>query len=208
MLSMFLFIFFTSLLFSLIFILPISVDKGAALASILGFIATLYAAVVAYLLLDNWKEQHKANYYSEMGKNLINQLRSLNVEVLSLQIMHSELSQFLNSNRVDKDTLIKELKDEIFSKISVIHMILDKLMHEGMFYLKVNNNEFLKDALLDFHEEVHDLFIPLTNKINDTGTILSLELLKKLEDINSKFMKDSNQHISKIIDCVKKDSFL
>lgn len=75
MLSMFLFIFSYTLLITLWFILPVSTDKGATLASCLNTGATLYAAVVAYLLLDNWKEQHRVNYFSGLGKDLILQLK-------------------------------------------------------------------------------------------------------------------------------------
>lgn len=68
---MFLLIFSYTVLIAIVFILPMSIDRGAALASCLSFGATLYAAIVAYLLLDMWKQEHKASYFSDLGKNLI-----------------------------------------------------------------------------------------------------------------------------------------
>ena len=88
MVSMFLFIFSSSLLIALIFILPISHDKGATLASCLSVAATLYAAVVAYLLLDNWKIQHRENLKSTYSQKTFNKYIDLRNSIDVLQNFH------------------------------------------------------------------------------------------------------------------------
>ena len=208
MLSMFLLIFSYTGLIAIICILPMSVDRGAALASCLSFGATLYAAVVAYLLLDMWKQEHKASYFSDLGKNLINHLKILHGEILYLSLFQSEIRTFQNSKRADKHNLIKEHKKQIVSKVETINLCLDQLMHEGLFYLKVIENELLKKSLLDFHEKINSLFIEITNKINENGDMPTDEVLLFLEEVNKNFMEISDEYIGKIINLIKNDSFL
>ena len=206
--SMFLLIFSYTVLIAIVFILPMSIDRGAALASCLSFGATLYAAIVAYLLLDMWKQEHKASYFSDLGKNLINHLKILHGEVLYLSPFQSEIRTFQNSKRADKYNLIEEHKKQIFSKVATINLCLDQLMHEGLFYLKVIENELLKKSLLDFHEQINSLFIEITNKINENGDVPTNEILLFLEGVNANFMKISDDYIGEIINLIKSDSFL
>lgn len=208
MVSMFLFVFSYTLLITILFVLPISMDKGATLASCLSIGATLYAAVVAYLLLDNWKEQHRANYLSGLGKELIASMKKLHRNILDLMAYHSNLSGFQNTHRQDRDNLILNIHKEIPKNIENIYILLDDFMHEGLFYLSVLPNEQLNDILLKYHEEVSNLFEEISFEINSKGRVDTNTLMNFLERLNVNFIDIANKYMAQIVSSIKKDSVI
>lgn len=191
-----------------LFVLPISMDKGATLANCLSIGATLYAAVVAYLLLDNWKEQHRANYVSDLGKELIASMKKLHRNIIDLMVYHQHLCNFQNTQRQDRDNLILNIHKEIPKNIENIYILLDDFMHEGLFYLSVLPDEQLKDNLLKYHEEILNLFEGIASEINNNGRVDINTLMNFLQRLNVNFIDITSKYMPQIVSSIKKDSVI
>src|SRR5690606_13337980 len=99
MLSMFLLTFSYTLLITIVFIFPISNDKGTTLASCLSVSATLYAAIVAYLLLDNWKIEHRENLKSAYFQKTFDKYIELKDAIYVLQNIHDSWLEDIYRNQ-------------------------------------------------------------------------------------------------------------
>lgn len=103
MILTFILIFTAIWLFATYKILPLASDSGAVLASCLSAGATIFAAIVAYLLLDNWKIQHRENLKSAYFQKTFDKYIELKDAIYVLQNIHDSWLEdiYRNQGQID-----------------------------------------------------------------------------------------------------------
>lgn len=187
MLSMFLFIFSYVVLITIVFILPISIDRGATLASCLSFGATLYAAVVAYLLLDNWKVQHRTNLKSEYLQKTFDKYIELKDSMIELQNLHDYWKEDIYRNHGE----IQDFEDGgLIKKILEVQQHLQQLKSKFHYYSLIFKDQSYKQKIDELKDELDQLLQPILVECHEReGVVHNSEHLNNAENLKSKLPK-------------------
>ncbi|OAL80963.1 hypothetical protein AY606_14135 [Acinetobacter sp. SFB] len=161
---MFLLIFSYTVLIAIFFILPISVDRGATLASCLSFGATLYAAVVAYLLLDNWKIQHRENLKSAYFQKTFNKYIELKDAIYVLQNIHNSWIQDMDRYRCHID----DCEDGgLIKGVYKVKIHLKEITNTFDYYAIIFKDKTYGQTIKEFKAELDKVLDPILEQYNE-----------------------------------------
>ena len=164
MILMFILIFTAIWLFVTYKILPLATDSGAALASCLSAGATIFAAIVAYLLLDNWKIQHKYQLTSTYFQKTFNSYVELNESLFRLQNHydswseeiyreHGEIDDYEDGGLIKGVSNVKIHLKEIANRFDYYAIIFkDKTYEQTIKEFKAELDKVLDPILEEYHE--------------------------------------------------------
>ncbi|EMN2536881.1 hypothetical protein RZ964_002529 [Acinetobacter baumannii] len=167
-------------------------ERGATIAGILGWTATLYAPVAAFFIIDVWKDQvkhqkaldHLSNAYSLVGKF------NTTLQRLRLDRSYSHLGRIYNKTRfLELQEYLLKLEVQFFDQVNILITIYDDIQNELSLYKLA-----LGDENLDFDELTKELF----------------KITYYLKDIYSKFIElhlDAKEEFSPYIEMVKLREF-
>lgn len=200
MVSMFCFTFSYDLLITIIFILPISNDKGATLASCLSIGATLYAAIVAYLLLDNWKIQHRENLKSTYFQKTFNKYIELKDVIYKLQNIHDSWIEDIYRNQGQVD----DYEDGgLIKRVSNVRTHLKEIADRFDYYAIIFQDKTYKQIIKEFKAELDQLLDPILEEYHEReGQIHNSEHLedaKNLKEQLPKIVEKYDQSISNLM---------
>lgn len=178
MLSMFLLIFTYVLLVTILFILPISTDKGATLATCLSMGATLYAAIVAYLLLDNWKIQHRENLKSTYLQKNFNKYVELKDAIYMLQNIHNSWLEDIYRNQGE----VEDFEDGgLINSTSNVKFRLKELINKFDYYAIIFKDDTYKEVIQEFEEKLEGILNPILDEYHEReGRFFILNILMML----------------------------
>lgn len=181
MLSMFLLIFSSIVLITIFLILPISIDRGAALASCLSFGVTLYAAVVAYLILDNWKIQHRATLTSDYFQKTFNQYIELKDSIVELQNFHDSWLENIYRNHGEID---KCEDGGLIKSIFEVRKNFKQLENKFYYYSLIFKDPIFKQKIDELSADLNNLLQPILDEYHDReGSIHNSEHLKNAKNL-------------------------
>ncbi|NNG75398.1 hypothetical protein [Acinetobacter terrae] len=164
MLSMFLFIFSYVVLITVVCILPISIDRGATLASCLSFGATLYAAVVAYLLLDNWKVQHRAQLKSDYFQKTFDKYIELKDAIYVLQNIHDSWLEDIYRNQGQID----DCEDGgLIKGVSNVKIHLKEIANRFDYYAIIFKDKTYEQTIKEFKVEIDNVLDPILEEYHE-----------------------------------------
>ncbi len=135
---------------------PDSGERGATIAGILGWTATLYAPVAAFFIIDIWKDQvkhqkaldHLSNAYSLVGKF------NTTLQRLRLDRSYSHLGRIYNKTSfLELQEYLLKLEVQFFDQVNILIIIYDDIQNELSLYKLA-----LGDESLDFDDITKDLF--------------------------------------------------
>lgn len=191
---MFVLFFFLWLVSTVIFtsicmINKISITEGSlgAYANILVFDATIFAPIAAYFFYDNWKIQHNAKLYYDLGSEVLKKLKVFTINLASffdLALNSSRIKTFNFSSTEDKEKAFKETCNEYLNLRDILMKSKADLIHDITFlsYIKEDTN-ILKNALNQLK-----LIDDQLNKFNNY--IINGKLNRLNEDELLSFIKD------------------
>ncbi|WP_297426780.1 hypothetical protein [uncultured Acinetobacter sp.] len=179
MILTFLFIFISIWFFATYVILPISMDKGATLASCLSMGATLYAAVVAYLLVGYWKVQHRENLKSNYFQKIFNKYVDLKNEISTLQNLHDSWLEEIYSNHGE----ITDFDDGgLIKQIFNVNAHLREIVNRFEYYQIIFHDNRYEATIKDFKSELNQLLNPILEKYHEyKGEVCNSTHLKNAE---------------------------
>lgn len=179
MILTFLFIFISIWFFATYVILPISMDKGAILASCLSMGATLYAAVVAYLLVGYWKVQHRENLKSNYFQKIFNKYVDLKNEISTLQNLHDSWLEEIYSNHGE----ITDFDDGgLIKQIFNVNAHLREIVNRFEYYQIIFHDNRYEATIKDFKSELNQLLNPILEKYHEyKGEVCNSTHLKNAE---------------------------
>lgn len=206
MVSMFLFVFSYTLLITLWLVLPISTDKGATLASCLSIGATLYAAIVAYLLLDNWKEQHRDNLKSTYFQKNFNTYIELKDAIYMLQNIYDSWMDDIYRNQGE----IEELEDGgLINSTSNVKFKLKKLINRFDHYAIIFKDETYKEVIQEFKEQLEKILDPILNEYHyREGNVHHSEHFHDAENLKGQLPRIVEKYDKKISDLMSEQILL
>ncbi|MCK7609372.1 hypothetical protein M0D70_08155 [Acinetobacter portensis] len=100
------------------------------------------------------------------------------------------------------------MHNAVYRNIENITKSNNDLMHEGLFYLEVKDNQLLKSYLIDYYDHINSLFDEICDVVSTKGSIETDKLLSDLENINDNFVDISRKYVGELISLIKKDSCL
>lgn len=124
-----------------------------------GGAATLAAAYIASLLFNDWRKPHKATFYSNECKNVINCYKDLLINKRKLSILESQVKELIYSNnglkKINPNFLSKEAKvqltvlnNEIEKEIEALFTSLTKMVAElSMLSSLTEDHEYLIECI-------------------------------------------------------------
>ena len=206
MVSMFLFVFLYTLLITLWFVLPISTDKGATLASCLSVGATLYAAIVAYLLLDNWKVQHRENLKSNYFQENFDKYVDLENAISTLQNLHDYWLAEIHRNHYE----IGEFEDGgLIKQILSVKAHLREITNRFEYYQIIFSDKSYETAIKSFESELNQLLNPILNQYYECeGEVDNLIYLRNAELFKNKLPLIVQKYNDSIYRMMSKDIIL
>lgn len=206
MVSMFLFVFSYTLLITLWLILPISTDKGATLASCLSIGATLYAAVVAYLLLDNWKEQHRDNLKSTYFQKNFNKYIELKDAIYMLQNIYDSWLEDIHRNHGE----VEDLEDGgLINSASNVKFKLKELINRFDHYAIIFKDETYKEVIQEFKEQLEKILDPILDEHHDReGDVHHCEHFDDAKNLKEQLPSIIEQYDRRISDLMSKKILL
>jgi hypothetical protein len=164
MLSMFLLTFSYTLLITIVFIFPISNDKGATLASCLSVSATLYAAIVAYLLLDNWKIQHRENLKSAYFQKTFDKYIELKDAIYVLQNIHDSWLEDIYRNQGQID----DYEDGgLIKGVSNVKIHLKEIANRFDYYAIIFKDKTYEQTIKEFKAELDKVLDPILEEYHE-----------------------------------------
>jgi hypothetical protein len=205
MILMFILIFTAIWLFATYKILPLATDSGAALASCLSAGATIFAAIVAYLLLDNWKIQHKYQLTSTYFQKTFNSYVELNESLFRLQNHydswseeiyreHGEIDDYEDGGLISKIGITRDKLKNFVDRIEAYSLIFKD---DGLNTLISEVDSKLKKILCPVMDEYHAMEGQIDSRAHlRNSESLKKELTKFLVDYDKKIKE---QLASKIV---------
>lgn len=163
------------LIYSLV-VLPVNeAEKVSAIIGLLGWSATFFAPIAAYVLLDNWKDQKKYELKKEYIGLILNDLRPIFTKILIIYSNVANIDKVKDSLVINKEYLdYKALK--IGDKITNSHGNL-KL------FSKIDKNSEILEAYEKL--EMHCFFLDQSYK----------EVIKTYTNYYDEFMKPRSVNI-------------
>lgn len=206
MLSMFLLVFIYVFLITILFILPISTDKGATLASCLSVGATLYAAIVAYLLLDNWKIQHRENLKSAYFQKSFNKYVELKDAIYMLQNIHESWLEDIYRNQDEVD----EFDDGgLISGVSKVKIKLKDLISRLNYYAIIFKDDTYQKTIQEFKEQLEKILDPILNEYHEReGQVYHSEHFDDAKNLKEQLPIIINKYDRRISDSMSKQILL
>lgn len=206
MLSMFLLVFIYVFLITILFILPISTDKGATLASCLSVGATLYAAIVAYLLLDNWKIQHRENLKSAYFQKNFNKYVELKDAIYMLQNIHESWLEDIYRNQGEVD----EFDDGgLISGVSKVKIKLKDLISRLNYYAIIFKDDTYQKKIQEFKEQLEKILDPILNEYHEReGQVYHSEHFDDAKNLKEQLPIIINKYDRRISDLMSKQILL
>lgn len=184
MISMFLLIFSYTLLIMIVYILPLSNDKGSAIASCLSFGATLYAAIVAYLILDNWKVQHRSTLTSDYFQKTFNKYVEFKDSLLSIEVLHDAWNEEIIRNHGEIDDFAD---GGLIQKISKVQISLKSLKNRFNYYSLIFKEPKFKQKIEELERELNALFSPILDEDSDReGQVHNTEHMENAKNLKHK----------------------
>lgn len=124
-----------------------------------GGIAALAAAYIASLLFTDWRNPHKATFYTNECKTIINYYKELLTNKRKLAILESHVMELIysknglkkiNPNILNKDVRIQldELNNEIVSEVKTLFSLITKISSElSMLTSLTEDHEYLIECI-------------------------------------------------------------
>ncbi|MCL6176983.1 hypothetical protein [Acinetobacter baumannii] len=149
-------------------------ERGATIAGILGWTATLYAPVAAFFIIDIWKDQvkhqkaldHLSNAYSLVGKF------NTTLQRLRLDRNYSHLVRVYNKTMFPElQEYLLKLEIQFLDQVNTLINIYDDIQNELSLYKLA-----LGDENLDFDKLTKDLFEIIYNLKNIYSKFIELHL--------------------------------
>ncbi|HCA5261412.1 hypothetical protein Q5X54_17530 [Acinetobacter baumannii] len=164
---------------------PDSGERGATIAGILGWTATLYAPVAAFFIIDIWKDQvkhqkaldHLSNAYSLVGKF------NTTLERLRLDRSYTHLGRAYNKTEyLEFFQYTSKLELQFSEQVNLLIAIYDDIQNELSLYKLA-----LGDESLDFNNLTLELF-KITYYLKDLYSKF-IELHLDAKEENDTYMK-------------------
>ncbi len=206
MVSMFLFIFSYILLITILFVLPISMDKGATLATCLSVGATLYAAIVAYLLLDNWKTQHRDNLKSTYFQKNFNKYVELKDAIYLLQGIYESWLEDIYRNQGE----VGDYDDGgLINGVAKVKIILKELISRLDYYAIIFKDDTYQKTIKEFKEKLEEILDPILDEYHEReGSVYHSEHIDDAKNLKEQLPVIIEKYDRKISDLMSKQILL
>ncbi|WP_391485648.1 hypothetical protein [Acinetobacter pittii] len=100
-------------------------DSISAFGSILSAIATIYATYIAVKLYIDWKDPHKASFYVNECKNVLDVYKQLNLCQRNLSLLEFELMNLISTNNGLDIRDISDFSEEELKKLETLNNLVD-----------------------------------------------------------------------------------
>lgn len=206
MVSMFLFIFSYILLITILFVLPISMDKGATLATCLSVGAMLYAAIVAYLLLDNWKTQHRDNLKSTYFQKNFNKYVELKDAIYLLQGIYESWLEDIYRNQGE----VGDYDDGgLINGVAKVKIILKELISRLDYYAIIFKDDTYQKTIKEFKEKLEEILDPILDEYYEReGSVYHSEHIDDAKNLKEQLPVIIEKYDRKISDLMSKQILL
>lgn len=187
-----------------------SVKEALSIAvSFMGVLATVFAALIAVLLFNDWREQHKASFYVIECQKILNEYKAFITISQKLKANENNFRKFiyLENGEIRPASLMNTKQKEHVQTLTTEAIVLRNNLYEV--FENINNliqvlNLLLQDDSLIsatdiFMKGSSKNFFPLFDYTHSKD--YPYEMFKILEDVNSKLsevIKSSKGFISEI----------
>ncbi|MDD9317845.1 hypothetical protein [Acinetobacter lactucae] len=100
-------------------------DSISAFGSILSAIATIYATYIAVKLYTHWKDPHKASFYVNECKNVLDIYKQLNLCQRNLNILELETMNLISTKNGLGIRDISDFSEEELQKLETLNNLVD-----------------------------------------------------------------------------------
>lgn len=177
--------------------------------SFLGPISTIFAAIIATFLFNDWKDQHKANFYVNECKEIINEYKKFITIAQNLKSLESKLATLIlnDSQKARQPILLQPKEIEAIYKINkeasehrdLLNLSFEK-MNNAVHVLNIlNENEDLRDGREEFFKSITKNYLPLFDfKPIEKQPYEMFNTLKKVNPRLMTVIQSSEKFISEI----------
>lgn len=158
---------FCFLLYALVVLPTTGAEKVNAIIGLLGWSATLFAPVAAFILINNWKEQIKHEKALECLSGIFNEISQFHFTIYYLKNGNKpeEIKRNFNSMNLEEFTtyskeVLKEF-EETHQTISKIYNNLSTLISQYKLIFEKEDERF--EYILDNYFKIHWVFLKLIN---------------------------------------------
>ncbi|MDC5530294.1 hypothetical protein OHX10_02215 [Acinetobacter baumannii] len=155
------------LLYALVVLPTTGAEKVNAIIGLLGWSATLFAPVAAFILINNWKEQIKHEKALECLSGVFNEISQFHFTIYYLKSSNkpAEIKRNFNSMNLEEFTIyskevLKEF-EETHQTISNIYNSLSTLIYQYKLIFEKEDERF--EYILDSYFKIHWTFLKLIN---------------------------------------------
>ncbi|KQE85719.1 hypothetical protein [Acinetobacter lactucae] len=155
------------LLYALVVLPTTGAEKVNAIIGLLGWSATLFAPIAAFILINNWKEQIKHEKALECLSGVFNEISQFHFTIYYLKNGNKpeEIKRNFNSMNLEEFTIYsKEVLiefEETHQTISNIYNSLSTLIYQYKLIFEKEDERF--EYILDSYFKIHWTFLKLIN---------------------------------------------